>query len=182
MQEKEKGKLTSTIHLNGKFFLKYTTISMGNKNTNISVTFDRTHPTIYYAGETISGQVHLTVPERTTAVDYIFLTVTGVVGFTTMRTARIQNGQTERITDRHDIKIFGEKVLLGHTFSSPQQRANGKMNDTTILEQGQYAYPFAVRLPDILPPTIHPKDYPFVRYELRVKITLKKKGKYEFFF
>jgi hypothetical protein len=143
---------------------------MGNSNTLINITFDRTQPTIYYAGETISGQVHFTVPERTTAVDYIFLTVTGIVGYTTTRTARIQNGFTQRITDHHDIKIFGEKVLLGHAFSSQQQGTNSRTNDTKILEQGQYAYPFSVRLPDILPPTLHPKDYPFVRYELQVKI------------
>jgi len=141
---------------------------MGNSNSIVNITFDRIQPTIYYAGEIISGQVQFTIPERTSKIDDIYLTITGDVGYTTIRTARIQNGQTERVTDRHDIRIFGEKVLLGQVISN--QRSNGTINEIKILEPGQYAYPFSVRLPDILPPTIHPKDYPFVRYELQVEI------------
>jgi len=147
---------------------------MGNSNSIVNITFDRIQPTIYYAGEIISGQVQFTIPERTSKIDDIYLTITGDVGYTTIRTARIQNGQTERVTDRHDIRIFGEKVLLGQVISN--QRSNGTINEMKILEPGHYAYPFSVRLPDILPPTIHPKDYPFVRYELQVEIIFKKKN------
>ena len=147
---------------------------MGNSNTTADVTFDRAQPAIYYAGDVVSGRVNFTVPERTTAVDYIFLTLTGDVGFTTMRIARTPNGQIDRITDRHDIRIFGEKVILGYSSSSPQPIRNGRINDTTVLPQGQYSYPFAIRLPDILPPTIHPTDYPFVRYELQVDVIRKR--------
>jgi len=168
-QKKRERKLTFIIH----FSINLTSTSMGNNNTTINITFDRTQPTIYYAGDIISGQVHFTVPERTNKIDDIYLTVTGDIGFTTMRTARIQNGQIERITDQHDIRIFGEKVLLSQAMSD--RRASGRIKDMTMLEAGQYKYPFSIRLPDILPPTIHPKEYPFVRYELQVKIILKKK-------
>jgi hypothetical protein len=152
---------------------------MGNNNSMFNITFDRTQPTIYYAGEIISGQVQFTVQERTGKIDDIYLTITGDVGYTTIRTTRIQNGQTDRVTDHHDIRIFGEKVLFGQAIST--QQSNGRINDVKILEPGQYAYPFSVRLPDILPPTIHPKDYPFVRYELQVEIIFKKKRIYKHF-
>lgn len=143
---------------------------MGNSNTMINITLDRTQPAIYHAGDTISGRVHCTIAERTTTVEYIFLTITGDVGYTTTHTSRMQNGVTKQTTDRHDIRILGEKIILGHAFSTEQQTRSDNSSDTTILEPGRYTYPFTVRLPDILPPTIHPKDYPFVRYELQVDI------------
>lgn len=141
---------------------------MGNNNSVIDITFDRTQPAIYYTGETLSGQAHFTILERTKAINDIYLTITGDVGFVTIRTARMQNGQTDRVTDRHDIRIFGEKILFNQTMST--RRSHSTMNDATTLAPGRYTYPFSVRLPDILPPTIHPQDYPYVRYELQVKM------------
>ncbi|CAF1502246.1 unnamed protein product, partial [Rotaria sordida] len=49
----------------------------------------------------------------------------------------------------------------------------GRINDRTTFEPGQYTHPFSIRLPDNLPPTIHPLDYPFVRYELQLLIEKK---------
>jgi hypothetical protein len=159
---------------------------MGNNNSLIMVMFDRTQPTIYFAGDTISGQVEFTITERTTKIDEICLTVTGDVGYTTMRTARIQNGQTERITDCHEIRIFGQKVILGRPVSRQQHNGQASVGfndmETAILEPGQYKYPFAIRLPDVLPPTIHPEDYPFVRYQLQVDMKRKKNIFYFFFY
>jgi hypothetical protein len=143
---------------------------MGNNSSLFNITFDRTQPTIYYCGDTISGRVQFTVSERTNSIDDMYLTVTGDIGYTTMRRRRIQNGQTELITDRHDIRIFGEKISLNLAKSVQQERTSNGINEITILEPGQYTYPFSVRLPDNLPPTLHPKDYPFVRYELQVEI------------
>lgn len=147
---------------------------MGNSSTVINITLDRNSPAIYHAGDTISGQVHFTIAERTTTVEYIFLTVTGDVGYTTTHVARMQNGISKQTTNHHDIRILGEKIILGHAFSSEQQHRISSRSDTTILEPGRYTYPFAVRLPDVLPPTIHPKDYPFVRYELQVDTACSK--------
>ena len=48
-------------------------------------------------------------------------------------------------------------------------------DDMTTLEPGQYKYPFSIRLPEVLPPTLHPEDYPFVRYELQVDLIIKKR-------
>ena len=143
---------------------------MGNSNATINVTFDRSQPAIYYAGDTISGKVHCAISERTTTVEYIYLTVTGDVGHTTTHVTRMQSGVTKRTTNQHDIRILGEKIILGHAYTAEQQGRDRGATDTTILEPGRYVYPFSVRLPDILPPAIHPNDYPFVRYELQVKI------------
>ncbi len=130
----------------------------------LCVTFDQAQPTIYYTGDIISGKVQFTIQEGTNKLEELYLTITGDVGYTTMRTARMQNGQMDRITDRHDIRIYGEKILLGQT-----TQQNG-INNMTNIGPGQYTYPFSIRLPDVLPPTIHPQDYPFVRYELQVDI------------
>jgi len=155
---------------------------MGNSNSLIDITFDRTQPTIYYTGDIVSGQVHFTVPERTGEIDDIYLTVTGTVGYTTVRTRRVQNGQTERVTERNDIRIFGEKIMLGQVMSTQREQASAGIKDMTTLQPGQYTYPFSVRLPDVLPPTIHPTDYPFVRYELQVEILFKKNVKKNFLY
>jgi sporulation-control protein spo0M len=131
---------------------------MGSNNSVINITFDRTQSTIYYAGGVISGHVQITGSERLDTIDDIYLTVTGDIGYTTTRTTRMQNGQTDRKTDRHDIRIYGERVLV---------------DEIVTLEPGRYMCPFSIRLPNVLPPTIHPIDYPFVRYELQVKIIHK---------
>lgn len=143
---------------------------MGNSNAIINVTFDRTQPAIYYAGDTISGKVHCIISERTTTVEYIYLTVTGDVGHTTTHVTRMQSGVTKRTTNHHDIRILGEKIILGHAHNLESSGRDRRLTDTTILEPGRYVYPFSVHLPDILPPSIHPNDYPFVRYELQVRI------------
>ncbi|CAF2335920.1 unnamed protein product [Rotaria sp. Silwood2] len=146
---------------------------MGNNNSTINITLDRPQPTIYYSGDIISGQVKFTVSEHTDTIHDIYLTITGDVGYTTMRTTRMQNGQTERIVDHHDIRFFGEKVVIGQVISSQQGQAGGRINDRTTFEPGQYMHPFSIRLPDTLPPTLHPIDYPFVRYELQLLIEKK---------
>lgn len=148
---------------------------MGNNNSSIDVVFDRTQPTIYYAGDVVSGQVHFTIPQGTNDIDDIYLTLTGDVGYTTTRTVRIQNGLTDRVTDRHDITIFREKLLLSRAALNEQRRSIRRTNDAPTLAAGEYTYPFSFRLPNVLPPTIHPKDYPFVRYQLQVKYKKKEK-------
>ncbi|CAF0780281.1 unnamed protein product [Rotaria sp. Silwood1] len=146
---------------------------MGNNNSTINITFDRPQPTIYYGGDIISGQIKFTVTERTDKIHDIYLTITGDVGYTTTRTTRMQNGQTERIVDHHDIRILGEKLVIRQAISTQQEQVDGRINEQTTFEPGQYMHPFSIRLPDTLPPTLHPIDYPFVRYELQLLIEKK---------
>lgn len=134
----------------------------------IDIKFDRPHPTIYYAGETIAGQVEFTVQKFTEIFDDIYLTITGSIGFTTVRTTRMQNGQTEQIVDHHDIRIFADSTVLCPALAA-QQKINGSVKVRTNFAPGQYVYPFSFHLPENLPPTLHPLDFPFVRYELQVK-------------
>jgi hypothetical protein len=143
---------------------------MGNGNSSIHVTFDQLQPAIYFAGDIISGQVHFNIPERTKKIDEVYLSLTGDVGYTTVRTVRIQNGQMERKTDSHDVRILGQKFLLGRPMVNDQASRSINHLDTTTLEPGQYKYPFCIRLPDNLPPNLHPEDYPFVRYQLQVNL------------
>lgn len=148
---------------------------MGNNNSSINVIFDRPQPAIYYAGEVVSGHVNFTISQNTNDIDDIYLTLTGNVGYSTIRTVRIQNGLTDRVTDRHDITIFREKLLLSQAALNQERRSVRRTNSTPTLSAGEYTYPFSIRLPDVLPPTIHPKDYPFIRYELQVGYKKKKR-------
>lgn len=137
---------------------------MGNANSLINVTLDRPQPAIYFAGEILSGQVQFNLVERTRKIDEIYLSLIGDIGYTTTRTVRIQNGQMERKTDYHNVRILGQKFLLGRPIGN-----EASSNEVTTLEPGQYKYPFSIRLPEDLPPTLHPEDYPFVRYQLQVR-------------
>lgn len=136
---------------------------MGNGNSFINVTLDRPQPAIYFAGDILSGQVQFNLVERTRKIDEIYLSLIGDIGYTTTRTVRMQNGQMERKTDCHNVRILGQKFLLGRPMINDVHS-----NDATTLEPGQYKYPFSIRLPEDLPPTLHPEDYPFVRYQLQV--------------
>ena len=156
---------------------------MGNTSSPISIVFDRAQPSIYFAGETITGQVLFMVSKPTARIDEIFLRISGDVGYTTTRTARIQNGQTERITDCHDVRILSQRITLGVPIALQQcnmRPSNGNKSSTAeMIEPGEYKYPFSFRLPDVLPPTLHPENYPFVRYHLQVgvnKITVRTLG------
>ncbi|CAF3425359.1 unnamed protein product [Rotaria socialis] len=146
---------------------------MGNSNSMINVTFDRPQPTVYHGGDIVSGRINMTIPGNADKIREIHLIVTGDVGYTTTRTTRMQNGQTERITDHHNIRIFEQKVTIGQGMSSGHNEAGGRINNRASFEPGQYVHPFSVRLPDSLPPTVHPTDYPFVRYELQLFIEKK---------
>jgi hypothetical protein len=141
---------------------------MGNGNSLINVTLDQVKPAIYFTGDILSGQVHFHITEHTKKIGEIYLSLTGDIGYTTTRTVRMQNGQMERKTDCHDVRILGQKFLLGHPMINEHTNKEINTNDITTLEPGQYKYPFAIRLPEDLPPTIHPEDYPFVRYQLQV--------------
>ncbi|CAF1010166.1 unnamed protein product [Adineta steineri] len=152
---------------------------MGNNNSSINVTLDQAQPAIYIAGDVISGQVHFNITERTKKTDEIYLSLTGDIGYTTTRTVRMQNGQMERKTDCHNVRILGQKFLLGNPTVVKQthhelfHHHNNDNHDASTLEPGQYTYPFSIRLPDDLPPTLHPEDYPFVRYQLQVLLEKK---------
>ena len=141
---------------------------MGNANSLITVTLDQAQPAIYIAGDILSGQVHFNITERTKKIDEVYLSLTGDIGYTTTRTVRMQNGQMERKIDSHNIRILGQKFLLGRPIINEQTNRDLNSNEITTLEPGQYKYPFSIRLPEDLPPTLHPEDYPFVRYQLQV--------------
>jgi sporulation-control protein spo0M len=141
---------------------------MGNANSVINVTLDQTQPAIYFAGDIISGQVHFNITERTNKIDEIYLSLTGDVGYTITRTVRMQNGQIERKTDCHNVRILGQKFLLGRPMFNEQTNKEMNLHEITTLEPGQYRYPFSIRLPEDLPPSLHPEDYPFVRYQVQV--------------
>jgi len=141
---------------------------MGNANSLITVTLDQNQSAIYYAGDIVSGHVNFNITERTKQIDEIFLSLTGDIGYTTTRTVRIQNGQMERKTDCHNVRILGQKFLLGRPIMSEHGNREMSSMDSSTLEPGLYKYPFSIRLPEDLPPTLHPEDYPFVRYQLQV--------------
>jgi sporulation-control protein spo0M len=141
---------------------------MGNGSSLINVTLDQTQPGIYFSGDIISGQVHFNITERTKKIDEIYLSLTGDIGYTTTRTVRMQNGQMERKVDCHDVRILGQKFLLGRPMINEHTNREISSTDSTTLEPGQYKYPFSIRLPEDLPPTLHPEDYPYVRYQLQV--------------
>jgi hypothetical protein len=141
---------------------------MGNTNSSISVTLDQAQPAICFAGDILSGQVHFNITERTKKINEIYLSLTGDIGYTTIHTMRMQNGLTERTTDYHDVRILGQKFLLSHPMKNEQTTKEMDSNEITILEPGQYKYPFSIRLPEYLPPTLHPEEYPFVRYQIQV--------------
>jgi hypothetical protein len=148
---------------------------MGINSSSFHVTFDRGHPTIYYAGEIISGHVQCTIRERTDRINEIYLAITGEVGFTRKRQTRMQNGQAHRVTDCHEIRIFAQKVLLDLSDTCEQRENLAASNSlstlsTDTITPGRYKYPFSLRLPDHLPPTLHQDSYPFVRYRLQVNI------------
>ena len=142
---------------------------MGNGNSLINLTLDQPSPGIYYTGDVLSGQVHFQLREATGTVEEVFLSLTGEVGYTTTRTVRMQNGQIERKVDQHDIQMLSQRYLLGR----PMINGRTIPSNVKTLEAGQYSYPFAIRLPENLPPTLHPEDYPFVRYQLQILIEKK---------
>lgn len=146
---------------------------MGNGNSLINVTLDQVQPAIYYAGDILSGHVHFNITERTKKIDEIYLSLTGDIGYTTTRTVRIQNGQMERKTDCHNVRILGQKFLLGRPVINEHTNKELNTHDIVTLEPGHYKYPFSIRLPDDLPPTLHPEEYPYVRYQLQV-LSLKR--------
>ncbi|CAF1623360.1 unnamed protein product, partial [Didymodactylos carnosus] len=96
-----------------------------------------------------------------TKIDEVSLTMTGEIGYTTIRMVRIQNGQTERKTEYHDVRIYGTKIILA-------QPPHGQ--DEIQLDPGQYKYQFNIQLPDKLPPSLHETDYPYVKYFLQVLV------------
>lgn len=146
---------------------------MGNANSLITVTLDQNQSANYFAGDIVSGHVNFNITERTKKIDEIFLSLTGDIGYTTMRTVRIQNGQMERKIDSHSVRVLGQKFLLNRPIIVEQGNREMNSNDSNTLEPGQYKYPFSIRLPEDLPPTLHPEDYPFVRYQLQVLIEKK---------
>ncbi|CAF0898053.1 unnamed protein product [Adineta ricciae] len=145
---------------------------MGNNASSVNVVLDQAQPSIYHAGDIISGQVHFNITERTKKTDEIYLSLTGDIGYTTVRTVRMQNGQMERKTDGHNVRILGQKFLLGRPLLNQSNRDIPYL-DLNILEPGLYKYPFSIRLPEDLPPTLHPEDYPYVRYQLQVLLEKK---------
>ena len=142
---------------------------MGNGNSSINVILDQPQSTIYYTGDIISGHVHFTIPEPTERIDEVFITLTGDVGYTVTRTIRLQNGQIERKTDQFDIRILGQRFLLDRLMMTNRNNSSSCPSNTARLEPGQYKYPFSIRVPENLPPTLHPEDYPYVRYHLQVR-------------
>ena len=142
---------------------------MGNNSASINIVLDRAQPTVYYTAEVISGEVQFTVSESIPTTDNIHLVLKGTVGYTTIHRHRMQNGQANQVTNRHDICILRQKVRFGQMISAGHQRMKSGFGDMTSFEPGQYTYPFSILLPDLLPPTLHPNEYPFVRYQLEVK-------------
>lgn len=142
---------------------------MGNGNSLINLSFDPQASGIYHAGDLVSGQVHFQLREAASPIEEVFLSLTGDVGYTTTRTVRMQNGQIERKVDHHDVRILSQRFLLGRPMMNNQLIPN----HVKTLQPGQYTYPFAIRLPDNLPPTVHPEDYPYVRYQLQILIEKK---------
>lgn len=145
---------------------------MGNNRSSIQINLDRPQPATYYAGELLSGQVQLVLGERISGLRYIYLHLTGDVAFTRTRTARIMNGQTERISDSYEVRILNQKIILNSSVQRGQHQNYDlpelSRHDSGSMGPGQYQYSFSIRLPDVLPPTLHPEECPFVRYKLQV--------------
>ena len=145
---------------------------MGNGNSLISLSFDSASAGstgVYHCGDVVSGRVHFQLRETADTIDDVFLSLTGDIGYTTTRTVRMQNGQIERKVDQHEVKILCQRFQLGRPM------LNNQLVPTNVrtLQPGEYTYPFNIRLPENLPPTLHPEDYPFVRYHLQILIEKK---------
>ena len=145
---------------------------MGNSQSSVNIILDRSQPSIYYTGELVKGLVQVVLSERTEDLNCIYLTLTGDAAYTRTRETRIMNGQKENFIDRYDVRLLNKKVVLsspiriaqGDDFfgNEPNNGANG------AIGPGKYHFPFSIRLPDVLPPTLHPEDCPYVRYALEV--------------
>jgi hypothetical protein len=134
---------------------------MGNKNSAITINLDRAD-LFYFAGETLSGTVGLTVTEGNVEADDIYIQVKGETGYTTERTVRDNNGNMSTRTDYHHIPFFSRQIILAKPKAGQKE---------IVYTQGQYSWPFHTELPDYLPPTLNqPHSYPHVRYYLKIVI------------
>lgn len=145
---------------------------MGNSQNSVNIILDRPQPAIFYTGEFVSGRVQVVLSERTEGLNSVYLTLIGDAAFTRTRVARIMNGQRENFTDRYDVRVLNKKIVLTSPIrmsTNDQFSAFDVNNDANgTIGPGQYQFPFSIRLPDVLPPTLHPEECPYVRYSLEV--------------
>jgi len=135
---------------------------MGSGNSVcVNINLDRPNP-FYFAGENVSGSVHVNIKEGKIKVDEIFILLKGETGYTTQRTVHESNGSSHTVTDYHTISFFKAKEVFN----------NAKMgNDGPMYHAGDYSWRFDIRLPDHLPPSVNqPSHYPFSHYYLKLVI------------
>ena len=135
---------------------------MGNDSSSgITIDVDRTN-LFYYSGETISGTVKLNITEEQLETGKIYISITGEVGYATMRSTPNGDGIHLSPSDYIQTQFYYKKVSLSGSNMAEQE---------FIYNRGQYAWPFRIPLIDHLPPTINQPDVvPRVRYYLEVVI------------
>ena len=145
---------------------------MGNSQNSVNIILDRPQPSIFYTGEFVSGRVQVVLSERTEGLNSVYLTLFGDAAFNRTRVGRIMNGQNETFTDRYDVRILNKGIVLKSPIrmSTNDQFFGPDVNNDSngAIGPGHYQFPFSIRLPDVLPPTLHPEECPFVRYALEV--------------
>ncbi|CAF1355067.1 unnamed protein product [Rotaria magnacalcarata] len=76
---------------------------MGSNNSvHITISLDQSNR-FFYAGERISGAVHLNINEEPVELKEIFILLNGETGYTTTRTVWDSNGSTSTETDYHTV-------------------------------------------------------------------------------
>jgi Arrestin (or S-antigen), N-terminal domain/Arrestin (or S-antigen), C-terminal domain len=135
---------------------------MGNDSSSgITIDLDRNN-LLYYSGETVCGTVKLNITEQNLETGEIYISITGEVGYGTIRCALNAEGTHLSPSNYIQTQFYYKKVSLSGSDMAEQE---------FIYNRGQYAWPFRIPLIDHLPPTINKPDViPRVRYYLEVVI------------
>lgn len=129
-------------------------------STQILINVDRPNG-FFLPGETVTGNVQISVVSDELEMDRIDLTLLGEVGYTTRHTTTV-NGRRRTRTAYHHKPFLTLKTTLA---APPPGEQEVKFN------KGQYSWPFQFQLPEYIPPSMHhPQQYPHVRYLARVLI------------
>jgi hypothetical protein len=129
---------------------------MGCGISNLIIIYLDRINSFYLSGECVSGTVQLNIIDRKLEADQIHITLIGEIGYRTGGGLIITQPQP------HHVPFLSKKVIL----SKPRPGQN-----QLVYNQEEYLWPFQIRLPEYLPPTLnHPQEYPHVRYYLQVVI------------
>ena len=122
---------------------------------------DRINP-FYYAGESVSGTIHLKIENNQTQIENIYVTLKGKCGYTTQVTSYGLEESSCTSTEYRDVSFLKLKEECNHL---------GIAENTLTYSCGDYSWRFDIPLPNELPPSFHSSTkYPYVRYYLKLLI------------